>query len=91
MGVTILLPEEFGRYCGGERLQATEGATVAEAVQDLARRFPDVKIRLLDSQAKLHPYFMAIHNGVAIGHDDISELQLADGDRLELLSMASGG
>jgi sulfur carrier protein ThiS len=79
------------RYAGGAEAPEAAGATAAAALEDLCRRHPDLRVRLLDGQGALYPYFHLFRNGERLERAALAGAALREGDRLEVLAAASGG
>ena len=85
------IPGMLARYAGGAREVRAEGATVRDALADVARRHPDLGTRLVDASGALHPYFHLFRNGERLEGPGAMGAALRDGDSLEVLAAASGG
>ena len=85
------IPGMLARYAGGAREVRAEGATVRDALADVARRHPDLGPRLVDASGALHPYFHLFRNGERLEGAGAMAAALRDGDSLEVLAAASGG
>ena len=85
------IPGMLARYAGGAREVRAEGATVRDALADVARRHPDLGPRLVDASGALHPYFHLFRNGERLEGAGAMAAALREGDALEVLAAASGG
>jgi hypothetical protein len=87
--VHLRIPEVLRRYSGGADDVVVSGATVADALVDLFRVWPDLRLRVLDARGELHPYLKLFLNGEETTR--ALDAPLADGDRLEIVTAAGGG
>jgi MoaD family protein len=72
---------------GAAKVDAT-GATLGEAIEDLDRRFPGIRFRIVDEQNRLRPHVRFFVNGTDAR--DI-ETPLRDGDEIHIVGALSGG
>ena len=86
--IKVLVPSQLHSYTGGvSRLQA-DGATVDAVLNDLDRRFPGLKFRVIDEQARIRP-----HMRLFIGKEAARDIHapLGPGDELMIFGALSGG
>ena len=88
---TIRIPTPLRPYTGSEALATVQGATVAEALQDLLRQHPDLRPHLFNPQGRLRPYM-----NVFVGDEHIRDLQeletpLEVDSTLKILPSIAGG
>jgi|FLYL01.1.fsa_nt_gi molybdopterin synthase sulfur carrier subunit len=53
---TVRIPTPLRRLVGDRRTVEAHGTTVGELVEDLERRFPGVKARLVDGDGRIHSF-----------------------------------
>ena len=87
--VRLRIPEALRRYSGGAEEVVVRGATVADALDDLFRHHPDLRIRVLDTQGAVHPYLRLFRNETEI--PPALDTPLAAGDLVEIVAAAAGG
>ena len=65
-----------------------DGTTVAELLQDLDRRYPGIRFRMIDEQDDIRP-----HMKIFVNRERIAELDetLAPEDEVQILQALSGG
>ena len=88
MTIRILVPSQLHSYTGGaSRLEAPVGA-ICEVLDDLDRRFPGLKFRVIDEQDRIRP-----HMRLFVGRDAARDIRapLKDGDELMIFGALSGG
>ncbi len=75
-------------YTGGKSVVEAEGATIAEVFDDLNRRYPGLRFRVVDEAGRIRPTML-----VCVGQVVCRELSrpLAPGDELRILHALSGG
>jgi molybdopterin converting factor small subunit len=86
--IQVMAPSQLHAYTGGvSRLQA-EGATIEAVFDDLDRRYPGLKFRVIDEQSRIRP-----HMRLFVGRDAARDVRapLADGDELLIFGALSGG
>ena len=86
--IAVMAPSQLHAYTGGaSRLQA-EGATIEAVFDDLDRRYPGLKFRVIDEQSRIRPH-MRLFVGRAAARD--IRAPLAEGDELLIFGALSGG
>lgn len=83
----VLIPSPLRSYTG-EREVSARGATLAEVLDDLDRRYPGIRFRMVDEQERLRPQLRFFVDGRAI-----TELSrpLRQRDYLAIVQALSGG
>lgn len=84
----VLIPSQLTSYTGGvTRVEAT-GATVAGVLDDLDRRYPGLKFRVIDEQNRVRK-----HMRIFIGREETRQVTtgLRDTDELLIFGALSGG
>jgi len=86
--ISVFIPSQLTAYTGGATRMPAEGATVAEALDDLDRRFPGLKFRVIDEQDRIRR-----HMRIFIGQDEARRTDAAvnDGGELLIFGALSGG
>ena len=85
----VRLPGVLEPAVGPTRSVLVTGETVADALADLCRQFPTLRVRLFDEAGALRRHVLCVHNG-RIAQLDQPE-PLADDDELTILPAVSGG
>jgi sulfur-carrier protein len=85
--VKVRIPTPLRSYTGAAVVDA-EGTTVASALEDLDRRFPGIRFRMVDEQGRLRQ-----HMKVFVGADMTRDLTttVPDGVELTIMQALSGG
>ena len=86
--VPVLIPSQLHAYTGGQSRVEAAGSTVEAVLDDLDRRFPGLKFRVIDEQARIRR-----HMRVYIGRDAARDIAapLQDGAELLIFGALSGG
>jgi len=88
--VTVELPSMLAALAGGARV-ASSGTTCAEALDDLCRRHPALRVHLFDEGGRLRQHVLCFVNDVNTRWVDTLDIPVRDGDRLTILQAVSGG
>ena len=84
----VLLPSPLADYTAQRREVDANGATLAELLADLDRRYPGIRFRIIDEQDAIRP-----HIKIFVNREQARALDLALSPRDEVLVVAalSGG
>lgn len=83
----VLVPSALRSYTGGAQVEAG-GATLAGLFDDLERRYPGLRFRVVDEQGRLRPNMRIFVNGVGVR--DLGHALLPD-DFVAIVLALSGG
>lgn len=89
--VVVEVPSEFKRYAGGENSFELNGKTVGEVLDELLASCPELKIRLMNDRDELYSYLPIFLNQEKLPDRGYRSRGVNDGDRLEVIAIASGG
>ena len=86
--VRVLIPSQLIAYTDGATRVEADGATVDAVLDDLDRRFPGLKFRVIDEQDRVRP-----HMRLFVGREAARDIRRAidDGDELLIFGALSGG
>lgn len=86
--VKVMIPSQLTSYTGGETRLGAAGATVDAVLDDLDRRYPGLKFRVIDEQDRVRK-----HMRVYVGQDRVSDIRLSvrDGQEVLIFGALSGG
>ena len=86
--VQVLIPSQLTAYTAGATRLPAEGASVGAVLDDLDRRFPGLKFRVVDEQDRVRK-----HMRLFVGLDETRDVgrPLAAGDELLIFGALSGG
>lgn len=90
METMVRIPTPLRTLTGGSDEVSAAGATLAEVIEDLERRFPGMKDRLLDDKG------VRRFINIFVGDEDIRFLdglktELKQGDRISIVPAIAGG
>lgn len=83
----VLIPTALRSYTGQAEVEA-RGDTLAAVLTDLDRRYPGMRFRMIDEQARMRPQIRFFVNGRQV-HDLAHPL--GPKDRLVIMQALSGG
>jgi sulfur-carrier protein len=83
----VLIPSPLRSYTGQGEVEA-QGATLAELLADLDRRYPGLRFRVIDEQDRVRPHIRLFVNG-----EQVFDLGRALGaaDAVQMVQALSGG
>ena len=84
----VLIPGPLRSYTGEQREVEASGATLAEALADLDRRYPGIRFRMIDEQDGIRRHMRIYVNG-----DEVRAIHvpLRGSDEVIILQALSGG
>jgi sulfur-carrier protein len=83
----VLIPGPLLSYTQTREVEAT-GATLAELLADLDRRYPGLRFRLIDEQENIRPHMRLFVNGEQVLETTCA---LRPGDAVQIVQALSGG
>jgi len=83
----VIVPSPLLSYTKEREVQAS-GATLAELLADLDRRYPGIRFRMIDEQGSLRPHMRLFVNGELCQDLTVS---LAPADEVQIVQALSGG
>ena len=86
--VQVLIPSQLIAYTAGATRVEADGGTIEAALDDLDRRFPGLKFRVIDEQDRIRR-----HMRIFVGQDEARDVRrpLEPGDELMIFGALSGG
>jgi molybdopterin synthase sulfur carrier subunit len=84
----VTLPTPLDSYTGGKREVEAAGGSIAELLEELDRRYPGLRFRLIDEQDQIRPHIRFFVNGTAVTH--IGQ-PLSPEDNVLVVAALSGG
>ena len=84
----VLIPTPLRSYTNEARTVQAEGATLAALLDDLDRRYPGIRFRMIDEQDRMRPHVRFFVNG-----DQVFDLARAldPADQVFIVQALSGG
>ena len=84
----VVLPTPLAEYTGHRREVEADGATLGALLDDLDRRFPGLRFRVIDEQDAVRAHIKIFVNRV---QEASLERALAPGDEVLVVAALSGG
>ena len=84
----VVLPTPLAEYTAHRREVEADGATLAELLADLDRRYPGIRFRVIDEQDAIRPHIKIFVNRVQA--PSIAQ-GLGPGDEVLVVAALSGG
>ncbi len=84
----VVLPTPLAEYTDHRREVEAEGATLAELLRDLDRRYPGIRFRVIDEQDAIRPHIKIFVNRVQA--DGLGRA-LGSADEVLVVAALSGG
>ncbi len=91
MPVTIEIPTAFRRFTNGAPKVDCSAATIAEALNELTARFPDLGRHVRDDQGQIRQFLNVYLNEEDIRFLGGESCTLKEGDRVLLVPSIAGG
>jgi molybdopterin converting factor small subunit len=85
--VKVVVPTPLQSYTGAREVEAS-GATLGAALEDLDRRHPGIRFRMIDEQDRIRPHLRLFVNGEQVF--DLAR-PLGPGDEVQIVQALSGG
>lgn len=83
----VVIPSALRSYTEASKAEAS-GATIAEVLNDLDRRYIGIRFRMIDEQERIRRHIRIFVNGVQVR--DLSH-PLAESDEVVIVQALSGG
>ena len=84
----VIIPSPLLSYTNQNNEVEAIGATVAEMLEDLNRRYPGIRFRMIDEQDAIRPHMKIFVNGEQTRGLDVT---LRPSDEVHILQALSGG
>lgn len=86
--MNVAIPSQLRDYTGGRAQVEARGATLAELLADLERRFPGIRFRMIDEQDAIRR-----HIRIFVNQEQTRDLGtgLGTGDEVTIVGALSGG
>jgi molybdopterin synthase sulfur carrier subunit len=88
VGVKVRIPTPLRSYTGDQSVVDADGATVSDLLDDLDRRYPGIRFRMVDEQNHVRQ-----HMKLWIGDEPVRDLStpVATDDEVTIMQALSGG
>lgn len=91
MSIDVRVPTVLRQHTAGEAKVPAEGATLAEVIDDLERRHPGIKDRLVDERGGLHRFINLYVNDEDVRYLAGIDTPIEAGDTVSILPAVAGG
>lgn len=89
--VSIRIPTPLRNYTENKEEVLVEGATLRAALEDLDKRAPGLRERIMNEKGALRPYINVFLNDEDVRFGDGLDSELKDGDKLAIVPAIAGG
>ena len=89
--VTVVIPRMLATLIGRPRSIRLDAAVVADALEALFSRHPELRVHVLDESGSLREHVRCFHNDQPVAAAADWDRALADGDTVTILQAVSGG
>jgi molybdopterin converting factor small subunit len=86
--VKVILPSPLAEYTCGAREVEAHGGTIAQLLEDLDRRYPGIRFRVVDEQDAIRPHIKIFVNRAQARR---LEAPLGPADEVLVVAALSGG
>jgi len=83
----VLIPGALLSYTGQNWVEA-EGSSVADVLDDLERRYPGIRFRMIDEQGRIRRHLRLFHDGEMV--HGLAQVLSADGELLIVQALSGG-
>lgn len=80
------IPSPLHSYTGGRALVDADGATLGDVIDDLERRHPGIKFRMIDEQDHVRPHIL-----IWVGTKSVRDLKAKIDGEVKIVAALSGG
>ncbi len=91
MSVEVRVTAVLQRVVGGAKSVTSEGATVAELIENLEREYPGFKAQVLTEDGRLHRFVNIYQNDEDVRYLGQMNAPLDNGDVISILPALAGG
>ena len=86
--VIVRIPHPLRSYTGQRSEVSAEGVTLASLLDDLDRKYPGIRFRMIDEQGGIRPHIRLFVNHM---QENSLKRTLAAGDEVDIICALSGG
>lgn len=91
MTVSVRIPTPLRKYTDGQDQVSVEGATVGEALANLAEAHPELKSRIFDDSGTVRRFVNVFANDEDIRFQEQLDTELSEGDQVSIVPAIAGG
>lgn len=91
MPVEVRIPTVFRRFTDGQAAVRVEPGTIAQIIDELERKYPDMRGQLTTEDGDLHRFVNVYVNDEDARYLEKLDTKVTDGDIVSLLPSVAGG
>jgi sulfur-carrier protein len=91
MTVQVKIPTVLRKHTEGNAVVDAAGSTVRELIDDIVKRYPDFKDRVLSDDGELHRFINVYANDEDVRYLEGIDTRVSDGDIVAILPAVAGG
>ncbi len=91
MTVQVKIPTVLRRHTDGAAQVEASGSTIRDLIEDISRRHPEFKERVVADDGQLHRFINVYANDEDVRYLDRLETSASEGDTVSLLPSVAGG
>lgn len=91
MAVEVRIPTVFRKYTDNQSVVELDAGTIRELIEQLERKYPEMKGQLLTDEGELHRFVNVYVNDEDARYLDKLQTSVAEGDTVSLLPSVAGG
>ena len=89
--VNVLIPAPLRRFTGGESKVTSDGATVAELIDQLEARYPGLRDKIVEDDGEIRRFVNVFVNGQNVRKLQGAATLVKDGDEVGIVPAMAGG
>lgn len=91
MAVEVVLPAALREYAKGASRVTGSGRTLEVLLEDLERKFPGLRQRVLEDTGRIRQYVVVFVNGDQVMDGEPAKVRVKDGDTVHIIPSVAGG
>ena len=91
MTIEVRIPTVFRKFTDDQAVVEVEPATIGEVIDQLERRFPELKGQIRTDEGGLHRFVNVYLNDEDVRYLEKLDTKASEGDTLSLLPSVAGG
>lgn len=91
MPVTVRIPGPLRSLTGGQDRVEVQCTTIGQCLDELERRFPGIRDRIVDGSGEIRRFVIVFLNGEDVRFLKGLDTQVRDGDEVSIVPAVSGG
>lgn len=91
MAVEVRIPTVLRQHTGGAKAVTAEGSTIAELIEDIDKRHPGLRERVIAESGELARFINVYLNDEDVRYLGSLQTPVSDGDTVSILPAVAGG